>query len=118
MEKRYLKYTFTPEEITEKSKLLAHECRLLAEAEDEKKEVASQIKARIDTHSATISRLASDVNNGYEYRNVDVRLVQNTPVQGKKTIVRADSGEAIAVEAMTAEELQLTLQLNMDEEAA
>lgn len=103
---RYLKYQFTETELRDKATQLARECRQNEEMEDEKKSVVSDFKAKIDGLQAKISLLSGHINNGYEYRNIECEVSLNTPVTGKKTITRTDTGERVGIEDMDHDELQ------------
>ena len=49
---------------------------------------------------------------GYEERQVSCRIEYNRPHNGKKTIIREDTGETVSIENMTGEELQEELDLS------
>lgn len=62
-------YTFTQEEIKEKSKQLAKSCEERNSLEDDKKSVMSDFKAKIDSKSAEINVLSNHINTGHEWLN-------------------------------------------------
>lgn len=64
-----IRYVFTEEEIKEKSAMLADACGQRSKIIEEKKAVASDFKSRIDQKDSTISRLSSNITNGFEYRS-------------------------------------------------
>ena len=85
---------------------MAYESKSLAELEEEKKSSASAYKSQIDATKALITKLANNVNNGYEYRNVECQIIYDDPVIGKKTYLRLDTNEIVKVEDMTKDEMQ------------
>jgi hypothetical protein len=111
VQQEYLKYQFTEPELKERATQLARECRELEDIENEKKQVMSDFKAKIDGHQAKISGLSNNINNGYEYRYIDCEVVLNQPIDGEKQIIRKDTGELVKQEAMTPQELQEELPL-------
>jgi hypothetical protein len=106
-----LKCLFTEEEISEKSKRLAQNCKERSEYEEAKKATVSDFKSKIDGLSAHISLLSNHINNGYEYRDVECEVRMNVPAVGSKTIIRKDTGEIVTIEAMRPEEMQEDLPL-------
>lgn len=104
--KRQLKCIFTEKELQEKAKALAYNCNQRDEAEEEKKSVTSDFKAKIDGFNATISQLSNHINNGWEYRAVECEVKMNTPKDGRKQTIRRDTGEILEEEPMTPEEMQ------------
>lgn len=109
--REFLKYQFTEPELKDKSTTLALECRNLEEVENEKKQVMSDFKSKVDGHQATISKLSNHINNGYEYRYIDCEIRMDTPLRGEKSIVRKDTGDVVKVEPMSPEEMQQELPL-------
>lgn len=108
---QFLKYLFTETELKDKSTSLAQECRNLEEVENDKKQVMSDFKSKIDGHQASISKLSNHINNGYEYRQISCEVKMDTPIQGQKTIIRKDTGEIVKIEEMTQQEMQMELEL-------
>lgn len=74
--------------------------------EDSKKQAMSQYKAEIDAADATIKSLSQKLARGSEERKVECDVLFNTPEEGKKKIVRSDTGEEIDVLLMTENEMQ------------
>lgn len=62
-------YTFTKEELEEKSKQLAKSCEERNGFEDDKKSVMSDFKAKIDSKNAEINILSNHINTGHEWLN-------------------------------------------------
>src|SRR5688572_3123074 len=72
-----IRYAFTPEELSEKSKQMAtavHEKNGLA---DELKTIKSEYKAKTDAKDATINLMSNHITNGYEMRNVECEVVKD-----------------------------------------
>ena len=110
-EKRYLRYDFTVEEITQKGRDLAQVTREVTALEDDAKRVAGDFKAKILAKEAERGVVCGAITSGYEMRNIPCTVTLNKPKNGKKTIVRDDTKDAISVEDMTQDELQETLDL-------
>jgi uncharacterized FlaG/YvyC family protein len=106
--KEYLKCQLTEKEKTELSAKIAKAISDRASAEAKLKEVSASIKAQIAQLDAEISEKALQINNGYEYRNVECRMDKDYRLGGV-TITRLDTGEVIRERPMTAEERQLEL---------
>jgi len=106
--KEYLKCLLTEKEKTELSAKIAKAISDRASAEAKLKEVGASIKAQIAQLDAEISEKALQINNGYEYRNVECRMDKDYRL-GSVTITRLDTGEVIRERAMTVEERQLEL---------
>lgn len=102
----HLKCQFTEDELKDISKKLAYENKNFDELEDAKKSVTSEFTSKLNTARGNISKLSSNINNGYEYRAVDCTVELNTPEVGQKTIVRTDTGEIVRIEAMNSREKQ------------
>ena len=106
--KEYLKCQLTEKEKTELSAKIAKAISDRASAEAKLKEVSASIKAQIAQLDAEISEKALQINNGYEYRNVECRMDKDYRL-GSVTITRLDTGEVIRERPMTAEERQMEL---------
>lgn len=106
--KEYLKCQLTEKEKTELSAQIAKAISDRASAEAKLKEVSTAIKAQIAQFDAEISEKALQINNGYEYRNVECRMDKDYRL-GTVTITRLDTGEVIRERPMTGEERQLEL---------
>lgn len=114
----YLRYDYTDAEIAEAARDLASANRKRASLEQRKKEVDSAIKAEIEAENTSIGRLSNLIATGFEYRDIEVRVELDTPEEGKKRIVRLDTGEEVAVKRMTDEDRQMVLDLQTKAEAA
>jgi len=106
--KEYLKCLLTEKEKTELSAKIAKAISDRTSAEAKLKEVSASIKAQIAQLDAEISEKALQINNGYEYRNVECRMDKDYRL-GSVTITRLDTGEVIRERPMTAEERQMEL---------
>jgi hypothetical protein len=109
--KEYLKSQFTEQELKDISKKLAYENKNYDELEDAKKSVTSEFSSKINSSRAIISKLSNNINNGYEYKDVECEIRLNEPRDGQKTTVRKDTGEIVRIEDMNERELQEELEL-------
>lgn len=117
-ETKYLKVTFTREQRAEFALELARKTQHLAELEMQKKQVTAALKAQYEDEAALQAKLARFVNDGYDFRDVEIRWMMNYPRNGQKTAFRIDLDEATGVvEAMSAKERQEDLPFD-DEPAA
>lgn len=90
---RSLKYIYSEEERVNLSVDLANCNNKLTELENEKKTYVSQAAAAINEQKERITGLSNKVANGYEFRDVECEVTFNKPKNGRKTIVRMDTGE-------------------------
>lgn len=104
--KKLLNCKFTDEEMRQFGITLAQEAQRKERLEDAKKQSASQFKADIDAMDAQIRSLSQKLARGSEDRYVDCDVFYNSPEEGKKTIVRTDTGETLSVSPMTEDEQQ------------
>ncbi len=109
-EKRFLKYQFTHDEIHEKGILLATLTSEMTAIENEKKAIVSEFKAKLDGKQATVELIGNHINNGYEHRYIDCKVIFDDPSIGLKTTYRQDTGEKVQTDPMTADELQLPIE--------
>ena len=104
-----LRCDFTPEEWAENARQLATATRLRCELEQEKKEIDSQYRAKIEEQIGRASKLAALLGAGYETRNVPCEVIVDKPEPGQATIVRKDTGEIVRTRPMTEMEHQAVL---------
>lgn len=104
-----LRVQFTDPEINAIAKKLAEANADLIRAEEDKKAVTSQLKAKCEGIAARVGELSGKINSGFEYRNVPVVTNYDEPKKGMKTTVRMDTGEIVECEAMTLAEMQVDL---------
>jgi len=114
----WLKYEYTREERAELSLELARANQMKAELELKKKQVASRIKAEIEDNAKEIQGLATKVHDGYEYRNIPVVYVMDSPRAGVKAMYREDNGEFVRECRMSDEDRQQVLDLENAAEPA
>lgn len=119
-ELKYIKYVFTEEEKKEVASELA---RLLSERdslEAKKKEVASQMKADIETLTGKISGLSRDYNQGYRFKNHPC-LIEKDHADKTVKVYREDNHELVEERTMTqqeASELPFDMGKEFEKEAA
>jgi hypothetical protein len=114
----YLKYTFTNTEVLELSKSLAKGNQDMSEIEAEKKRLMADFSAKIQAFEADIASLSRKVYSGYEFRNVECKMVYHYPEVGMKTLIRLDSNVEVKTEAMSMSERQEMLPLKVEPEQA
>jgi hypothetical protein len=101
-----LRCVLTTQERLEMGDELSKETTAAEQAEDRKKAVGAQLKADVDEHNAKCRRLASVLSAGYEYREVKCEETWDYDA-GLVTVFRTDTGEAVTMRKMTAQEQQL-----------
>ncbi len=77
-------------------------------AEDEKKEVVAQYKARIETHESRRKSAGGKIRAGYELRPTACRQVVDYD-KGTMTVYRLDTAEIVSERRLTPEESQITM---------
>lgn len=108
--KEYLKCAFTEEEIKEFSQDMARKIGELEHERLHKKDVVKAIDSEIASLETDINKLARNVKDGYEYRNVECERVFDYD-GGFKTMVRLDTNEIVWTKQLTGDELQRHLPL-------
>ncbi len=108
--KKYLKYTFTEDEIKELGRSLAKVFSDHSEAEGRLKSVSTQIKAEITSLEGIMTMVSEKIRSGYEHRNIDCKKEFDYRL-GSVTIIRLDTGEVVEERPMDAEETQKKLEL-------
>ncbi|MFH1953144.1 MAG: hypothetical protein ABIL06_16190 [Pseudomonadota bacterium] len=103
--KEHLKCVLTEKEIKECGLSLALANSSVTDLDAQKKKFNDQIKADISGHEATISKMASMIQNGYEYRQVECAIEKDFDSKVIR-IIRLDTGEVVRETTMTADELQ------------
>ena len=103
---RDLRHTYPQAERVRLAEDLSREMLLLYQAETEFEKLKAAHTAKTKTTESTIRDLARKLCEGWEYRDVPVRQLWNDPEIGKKTIVRLDTGEVVAIEDMTHDDRQ------------
>jgi len=107
----HLKYQFSDSEIAEMAKESARASKMQQSIELRQKEIVSQLKADIALQQGIVVRLSGLIDNGFEYRMIECRVELDSPEPGKKRIIRNDTGEEVAVKAMTDTDRQMVLDL-------
>jgi uncharacterized protein (UPF0335 family) len=101
-------YTFTEEEQQLHSKQLAEATQKLEKLEDEKKEVASTFKAKIDAETSRTRLLSHYLTTGHDRRTMHCIVERNFDT-GYKTLYALD-GREVGEEKMAPEEYQMQLE--------
>lgn len=110
--KEFLDYRFTEEELRDMSEDMARSYQEQTALENEKKATTAEFTAKIEGKKALIESLALKISNKQEHRYVECELRMNVPIETKKQLVRLDTGIVVWEKNMTAEELQLKLNLD------
>jgi len=106
---RQIRVDLTLEEKAVLSDQLAQAVENLHNAENDKAEELSQYNADIKAHRASITKLAQQINLGYQMTEVECPVKYNDPKVGQKSIVHPKTGTVLATEAMAEEERQENL---------
>lgn len=101
-----LRYDFTADEIRDRGKELAALVRDLCQLEDNRRQSMAAFKEQHELLQTKLKAFSRQVDSGYEMRDVECAVWWNSPEPCKKTIVRLDSGEQVAIMPMSQEELQ------------
>jgi hypothetical protein len=107
--KRLLRVSLTQAELLAAGKLQADKAIELAAVDNDRKRIADDFKARVTALEAETASLAAKISTGYEYRNVPCTVYLGDPEPAQKRIVRDDTGEQVAIEDMTSDEMQREL---------
>lgn len=109
-----LRVNYTRDEIVELAKKLAETVDEQARAEDEKKAVNGQMKAKVDGITARMGEITGKITSGFEYRLTACEVRYDDPKQGLKTVIRLDNQDVVSCEPMSLSELQSELPLSAD----
>jgi hypothetical protein len=104
-----LRVDLTLEEKAVLSDQLAQAVENLHNAENDKAEELSQYNADIKAHRASITKLAQQINLGYQMTEVECPVKYNEPKVGQKSVLHPKTGTVLATEAMAEEERQENL---------
>lgn len=107
-----LRVEFTRDEIVELALKQGEAFNELNRAEEDKKAVTAQLKAKCEGISARISEITGKLTSGFEYRVVPCEIRYDDPKPGLKTTYRLDTGATVNVDPMTLAERQAELDLN------
>ncbi len=105
-----LRYTLNTTELGAYAKEAAEHSHELALLEAELTDTRKRLQARIAHLETEGGRLLSAIRAGHEIRSVECVVTFDAPSKGKKTIVRADTMEEVAVEPMTDDDRQMTIE--------
>jgi len=94
-ETKHLQCTLTEEELKKYSQTLARTTQEKGEVESRKKEAMSAFNADIASKEATMASLASKINSGWEFRDVECEWIYDWDT-GTKTLYRKDTDECLA----------------------
>lgn len=100
---------FTQKEMSERSDELARKTLDLETIRSRKAAVQSEYKARETEVAARLKVLSTDISNRGEERRIRCEWRLNVPKEGKKTLYRMDTLDAVREDDMTPSDRQLTL---------
>lgn len=103
--KESLKCVLTDDEVREYGIALARATSTITDLESQKKAFNDQIKADISKAEGDANILSQKIQNGYEFRTIDVETVLGYE-SGIVFTIRMDTGEEIRSRSMTPEERQ------------
>ena len=106
-----LKVQLTDPELLELGRKQSQAIQELRQAEDEKKSITNQLKAKCEGIASRITETSLLISNGYEYRTVMCDTTYDEPKPGLKTTRRLDTNEVVNVEPMSLSEQQAELAL-------
>lgn len=109
--KRHLRVELTMQELLNVASDLAANQVTLAWLKSEQKRIAAEMSAKIKGKELDVQLLTAKIQERSEYRDIDCAEHLDTPIPGRKTIVRIDTGEHITIEDMTAAEMQRNLEM-------
>jgi hypothetical protein len=104
-----VKHTFTNDEILEFSLEQNRDIQRIASLEEEKEGVVADFKAQIKSLETKVYDVSRRINQRYEMRLMDCEWHMHVPKEGKKTLIRVDTGEQIKVQDMDTFEKQEVL---------
>lgn len=114
-EYRHLEVPLTGKEKTELGLKLADAVQQVANAEADKKAVASSFKAKIEEHQSRANSAAATLSAGYEYRDVECEVTKDFD---KKLLTsrRLDTFVIVEERPLKKDELQINITLETDEQ--
>lgn len=104
----YVDYKFTDLELLEKGKDLAKRTQERAALDLKKKEITSQMNAEVSAKDAEINLIGTKLNNGYENRKVEGKVIFDFD-KGVKDFYY--EGEHVKTEKLTQDDYQLEADL-------
>jgi hypothetical protein len=107
-----VKHTFDNGELLTMADAITESVQRLGEVKRAKADADKlRSKDEMEQQTGTITKLSGMYRRGYEFRDVDCKVLYNSPEVGEKTFVRIDTGEEVSTDNMTEEEKQETLPL-------
>jgi len=107
--KEFLKYVFSDDEKAEIAQEMAKKVSEKQTAEDEKKAIMSEFKAKIDGYDAEINSMAMRLNNGYEHLQIECEI--EADYERKVWVTRRLDTYAIVKEKkMSSDDLQMKVE--------
>ena len=111
-----LEVRLTPKELQEKGQEMASAVLQYDRYENEKKEIAADLGAKMKELHGKLSKLADVVDRKAEMRSVECQVELDHPIPGSKATIRMDTGEMIKEEPMTPQERQGNLPLEEEKD--
>jgi|SRR5579863_1180495 len=108
--KRICRYLFNDVEKLVIGKELAERSNALSAIESDKKRIVADFAAKIAAEESMIQVLSTKITSGYEHRELPCTITMHCPEPGKKRVARDDTGEVVATEDMSQDELQPELE--------
>lgn len=105
---------FSRDEMLDLGQRIAKSTSEKARLESDKSQVVKQFAAQIAARDAEIGDPSQKLSSGYEWRKVECATYFDQPRKGMATTFRLDTGEEIACRRMTYDELQLTLNMEVE----
>lgn len=95
-------------ELIQRGRALADLDEEIAGLEEQKKDVAKEMKERIDLKRKEAAKLGHVIRSGKEYRPVECTWCPD-PVESRMNLIRTDTGEVVFTRPMTEHERQRAL---------
>lgn len=114
--KELLKVEFSHDEVHVFGDQLARTQLEIKDLKNQKKSTTSGFDAKINAKVTEAESLSNKIATGHEYRMIECEEKHNDPNVGMKTITRKDTRELVATKSMSAEEMQLKLDVGSIEE--
>ena len=108
-----VKHDLTPSELEKKGGELAQVCAQREQAEDQKKQINSEFKFKIDSYSAAINLLSAHISQKFFMENIEAELLLD--FENKKRIFQKD-GVIVHTEPLREEDFQLKANVLMNED--
>jgi hypothetical protein len=106
-----VKHTFDNGELLTMADSITEAVQSLSEVKRARPTQTRLHKEQVEQEFGTVNKLSGMYRRGYEFRDVDCKVLYNLPEVGEKTFVRIDTGEEVGTDNMTDDEKQETLPL-------